>query len=132
MPKPSKNTDALDEFEADFYYALADRARTLRGRHTELTLVKCGALMGVTESMASLKFKGSKWSAFEVKVMAEAFGVSPAVLYGEAPMPDPVRPATVTELDTSKNAKRDASDYSSVVSRPVASLAAHRAAKLAS
>ena len=98
MPKPSKNVEEVEAEEADFYYALADRARTLRGRHSELTLARCGALMGVTESMASLKFKGAKWSAFEVEVMAKAFKVSPSVLFGSESMPEPVRPARVTKL----------------------------------
>lgn len=105
MPKTSKNAESVDEFEADFYYALADRARTLRGRRPELTLARCGELMGITESMASLKFKGRKWSAFEVRVMADAFGVSSAVLLGDETMPEPTRPAKVTALDTTKNAE---------------------------
>ena len=106
MQKTSKKQAQVDDREADLYYALADRARTLRGRMPGLTLSKCGNLMGVTESMASLKFKGSKWSAFEVRVMAEAFGVHVGVLYGDEPMPEPTRPAMVTTLDPSKNAQR--------------------------
>ena len=121
MPKTSKNAEATNEIEADFYYALADRARTLRGRRNDLTLTRCGALMGVTEGMASLKFKGSKWSSFEVRVMADAFGVSPAVLYGDEPMPEPTRPAMVTKLDPSKNADRPTKDYGFEVS-PVISI----------
>lgn len=130
MPKLSKNAEATNEFEADFYYALADRARTLRGRQPELTLTKCGALMGITESMASLKFKGAKWSAFEVGVMADAFGVSPAVLFGSEAMPDPTRPARVTTLDASKNVgKSRTKDYGYDVSNRVVQLSDHRHAQ---
>lgn len=121
MPKTSKNAIDTNELEADFYYALADRARTLRGRHPELTLVKCGALMGVTESMASLKFKGAKWSAFEVLVMADAFSVSPDVLYGTDPMPEPQRPARVTSMSGARNSSKKitnrsfASDHTAII-----------------
>jgi hypothetical protein len=103
MPKTSKKNLELEDREADLYFALADRARTLRGRNPRLTLAVCGELMGITESMASLKFKGSKWSAFEVRVMADAFQVKTGVLYGDEPMPEPTRPAVITVLDTSKN-----------------------------
>ncbi len=106
MPKPSMKRANLEEREADLYYALADRARTLRGRNPQLTLAKCGDLMGVTESMASLKFKGRKWSAFEVRVMADAFGVKTSVLYGDDPMPEPTRPAIISTIDTGRNVGR--------------------------
>lgn len=113
MPKPSKKQNGIEDREADLYYQLADRARTLRGRNPQLTLAVCGNLMGVTESMASLKFKGSKWSAFEVRAIADAFKVSTAVLYGDEPMPEPTRPASVTALDVARNADRRTTDYGS-------------------
>lgn len=96
--------------ESALHYAIADRASTLR-RRRGMTLTQCGNIMGVTESSASLKFSGKgKWSAWEVQQMADTFGVSVAVLYGDESMPEPTRPATVTELDTSKNANRVISD----------------------
>ena len=56
-----------DGYEDAFHYAIADRASTLR-RRRGMTLAQCGAIMGLTESSASLKFSGKgKWSAWEVR-----------------------------------------------------------------
>ena len=99
-------TEERAEYEDAFHYAIADRASTLR-RRRGMTLTQCGAIMGVTESSASLKFSGKgKWSAWEVRRMADTFEVTVGVLYGDEPMPEPNRPATVTTLDTTKNANR--------------------------
>ena len=104
--------DAMTEIatpdpEGEMEYAIGDRASTLR-RRAGLTLVECGRIIGVTESSASLKFNGKgKWSAWEVHEMAATLGVTVSVLYGDEPMPEPTRPATVTTLDVSRNIEKE-------------------------
>jgi hypothetical protein len=96
--------DALEQTIIDIDYAIGDRVNTLMHRHG-YTRKAFGLLLGLGQSAMSLKVGGHRpWTAMEVKVAADVLKVNVAVLYGDEAMPEPTRPATVTTLDTSKNA----------------------------
>lgn len=88
----------------DLYYAIGDRADTLR-RRRRMTQKQLGMTIGITESAMSYKLSGQNpWTAYEVATVARALAVTIGVLYGDEPMPEPTRPARITRIDTSKNA----------------------------
>ena len=99
--------DALQEEVADLDYAIGDRVNTLMHRHG-YTRKAFGAKLGLGQSGMSLKISGQRtWTATEVCLAAGYLGVTVSVLYGDEPMPEPTRPATVTALDVSRNIEKE-------------------------
>ncbi len=102
--------DTLGAIADNIDYGIGDRVNTLM-RRKGYTRETFGALFGIGASAMSLKINGKRtWAAWEVRVAADNLGVSVAVLYGDEPMPEPARPAVVTEIDTTKNAERQRTD----------------------